>query len=64
MLTWIVCKFCGDYLFDFIDELEDGSLIYVRVCPTCYIWQLVWGVPSTKVDACQRGTMYSTLSAS
>lgn len=31
-----VCSSCGDALMSFVDELEDGSIIYVIVCPTCY----------------------------
>jgi hypothetical protein len=58
----MICKYCGDYLFDFIEELEDGSLIYVRVCPTCYIWRGMWGVPSKKVAVKQQAD--ATVSAS
>lgn len=30
------CDNCGDALHSFVDELEDGTKIYVVVCPTCY----------------------------
>ena len=30
------CSFCGDSLHSFVDELEEGSLLFVVLCPTCY----------------------------
>jgi len=30
------CPYCGDKLMEFMEELEDGTVIYVVVCPTCY----------------------------
>lgn len=30
------CPYCEDVLHGFIEELEDGSIYYVTVCPTCY----------------------------
>jgi len=30
------CPYCGDTLHSFSEELEDGTLVYVIVCPTCY----------------------------
>ena len=30
------CPYCGDLLHSFVEELEDGSMIHVVVCPTCY----------------------------
>lgn len=31
-----LCKYCGDALIAFAEELEDGSIVYITVCPTCY----------------------------
>ena len=35
-----VCPFCGDALHSFAEELEDGTLVYMIICPTCYQFRL------------------------
>ena len=30
------CPYCGDALHSFVEELEDRSIVYLVVCPTCY----------------------------
>ena len=54
MLRLTECEHCGDLLFSFVEELEDGQQLQVLVCPTCYQTILYPSVPSEQVAVCQQ----------
>ena len=51
MLTSKMCNYCDNELHCFVEELDDGSLIHVVLCPACYrVW---YTVPSKQVAVSQ-----------
>jgi len=54
MLSSSDCKFCGDSLHIFIEELEDGIKLNMLLCPTCYGIYQYSRVPSKQVAVSQQ----------